>query len=197
MSLINCYILYYNVVMETKHENPQTEKEDKMDNEAIVVFTAKSVETCLEVGGTQSWVLNRANAKHCKYAILCRNANTDWGDGKEPHGTAFMIGRISDVVPSTENEARWLVKFDQYARLDKPNFWQGWRNPVRYTTLEELSFTLDDILFEQMPKIREESKKGGPSRTGSPGKLTIIEAKKALAFTFGVKPEAVEIIIHG
>jgi hypothetical protein len=31
--------------METKHENLQTEKEDKMDNEAIVVFTAKSVET--------------------------------------------------------------------------------------------------------------------------------------------------------
>ena len=168
-----------------------------MDNEAIVVFTAKSVETCLEAGGTQSWVLNRANAKHCKYVILCRNANTDWGDGKEPHGTAFMIGRISDVVPSTENEARWLVKFDQYARLDKPNFWQGWRNPVRYTTLEELSFTLDDILFEPMPKIREESKKGGTSRTGLSEKLTIIEAKKALAFTFGVKPEAVEIIIHG
>jgi len=59
---------------------------------------------------------------------------------RELHGTAFMIGRISDVVPSTETEGRWLVKFDEYARLDIPSFWQGWRNPVRYTTLEELSF---------------------------------------------------------
>lgn len=169
-----------------------------MADEVMVIFTAKSVETCLEVGGTQSWVLDRAHAKRCKYAILCRNAYTDWGDGKEPHGTAFMIGRISDVVPSTETEGRWLIKFDEYARLDMPNFWQGWRNPVRYTTFEELSFSLDGVRFKPMPEVSEEElRTTEPPRTGKPERLTIAEAKKALAATFGVKPDAVEIIIHG
>lgn len=168
-----------------------------MANDVMVIFTAKSVETCLEVGGSQSWVLNRAHAKRYKYAILCRNAHTDWGDGKEPHGTAFMIGRISDVVPSTETEGRWLVKFDEYARLDIPNFWQGWRNPVRYTTLEELSFSLNDVPFEPMPGVVDEPKTIKHTSKEMPVNLTIADAKKALAATFGVKPEAVEIIIHG
>lgn len=168
-----------------------------MADEVMVIFTAKSIETCLEVGGTQSWVLNRAHAQRCKYAILCRNAYTDWGDGKEPHGTAFLVGHISGVVPSTETEGRWLVKFDEYARLNIPNFWQGWRNPVRYTTFDELSFSLDDKTFEPVPEVIEEPKRKEPPQTGTQDKLTIAEAKKALASTFGVKPEAVEIIIHG
>lgn len=174
-----------------------------MTDEVMVIFTSKSVEWVLREGGTQSWVLDRAHAKRCKYAILCRNAHSDWGDGNEPHGTAFMIGRISDVVPCTDMEnhpppeKRWLAKFDEYALLDIPNFWQGWRNPVRYTTLEELSFSVDDVRFEPMPEVNEEPNKTEFSRTGISDKLTIAEAKKALAATFGVKPEAIEIIIHG
>lgn len=179
-------------------ENPKLRPRSKWPTkEVMVIFTAKSVETCLEVGGTQSWVLDRAHAKQCKYAILCRNAYTDWGDGKEPHGTAFMIGRVSDVVPSTETEGRWLVKFDEYARLDIPKYWRGWRNPVRYTTLEELSFSLDDVRFEPMPEGTEKPEKTEPSRKATPDRLTIAEAKKALAATFGVSQDAVEIIIHG
>jgi hypothetical protein len=168
-----------------------------MTDEVMVIFTAKSVETCLEVGGTQSWVLDRAHAKRCKYAVLCRNANTDWGDGKEPHGTAFMIGRVFDVVPSTETDGRWLVKFDEYARLDMANFWKGWRNPVRYTTLEDLSLTLDDVHFEPMPEIASPTEKAAQKPTQLSGCLTIADAKKGLAMTFGVEPTAVEIIIHG
>lgn len=168
-----------------------------MATEAMVIFTAKSVEACLEVGGSQSWVLDRSHAKRCKYAILCRNAHTDWGDGKEPHGTAFMVGHISDVVSSTENKERWLVKFDEYARIDIPNFWKGWRNPVRYTTLEDLSFSLNGKLFQPVPEGAEKPQKRVPSGIEKQGGLTIAEAKKALASTFGVEPEAVEIIIHG
>ncbi len=166
-----------------------------MATEVMVIFTAKSVESCLEVGGSQSWVLDRVHARRCKYAILCRNAHTDWGDGKEPHGTAFMVGHVSDVVPSTDPNRpdRWLIKFDEYARIDIPNFWQGWRNPIRYTTFEELSFSLEDKVFEPVPEATDEPRRREKTRTV----LTIAEAKKALAATFGVKPEAVEIIIHG
>ena len=175
----------------------RTKWPSNLDHEVIQVFTAKSVEVCLEVGGTQSWALDRVHARQCKYAVLCRNAHTDWGDGKEPHGSAFMIGRVSDVVPSMETEGRWLVKFDQYARIDIPNLWEGWRNPVRYTNLKELGISLDDVQFEPMPQMSEEPKKPEPEAPQlSPG-LTIAEAKKGLALTFGVKIEEIEIIIRG
>ncbi|MGO9952156.1 MAG: hypothetical protein ACLPN1_08080 [Dissulfurispiraceae bacterium] len=169
-----------------------------MNDETMVIFTAKSIEDCFRFGGSQSWVLDRVNAKRCTYAVLCRNAhNKRFGGGKEPHGTAFLIGHISDVVPSTEVNGRWLVKFDQYALLDIPNFWHGWRNPVRYTTLEELALSLDDLHFEPMPEIARESAMSAPIGANVSGGMTIAEAKKGLAIAFGVEPEAVEIIIHG
>jgi hypothetical protein len=168
-----------------------------MAEEVLVVFTAKSVETCLEVGGTQSWVLTPARARRCRYAVLCRNTNKDWCEGEEPHGTAFMIGRISGVVPSTETPGRWLVTFNEYARIDIPNVWQGWRNPVRYATLDELSLGLDGVRFEPMPQASKEAEKAKPVAARAPVKLTITEAKEGLALAFGVKPDAIEIIIHG
>lgn len=169
-----------------------------MNDEVMVIFTAKSVEVCLEVGGSQSWVLKPARARLCKYAVLCRNAHHEFlRGGKEPHGTAFMIGRVSDVVPSTETDERWLVKFDEYAVLDIPDFWKGWRNPVRYTTLKELALSLDDVRFEPMPEIAEKPAQAKPVPSHLSGTLTIADAKKGLALAFGVKPEAVEIIIHG
>lgn len=172
-----------------------------MTEEVLAVFTSKSVEAILEVGGTQSWKLDRGHAKRCCYAVLCRNAYTDWGDGKEPHGTAFMIGLIADVVPTAENDGRWLVTFDQYARIDLPNVWKGWRNPVRYTTLEELGVKLEDIQFQLMPPIDANAKATHDTfshlENDNEFRLTISEAKLGLAKTFGVSPDAIEITIRG
>lgn len=168
-----------------------------MAEKVMAVFTAKSVERCLKAGGTQSWVLDRANARHCRYAVLCRNAHSDWGDGNEPHGTAFMVGRISDVVASTETEGRWLVKFDEYAVIDAPEIWKGWRNPVRYTTLEELGLSLNGVDFQPVPIRNQESEAKEPSAPRIPANLSIAEAKSALAATFGVKPDAIEITVRG
>ena len=172
-----------------------------MNEEVLTVFTAQSVERCLKVGGTQSWKLDRGHAKRCRYAILCRNAYTNWGDGKEPHGTAFMIGRIADVVPSSDNKDRWLVTFDQYARIDLPNIWKGWRNPVRYTTFEELGVSLEGIQFQPMPPVEDNPKAehvaSSHRKDGSQPHLTIAGAKQELARTYGVSPDAIEITIRG
>lgn len=168
-----------------------------MSEEVVTVLTAKSVETCLGVGGTQAWALDRAHARRCRYAVLCQNTKTDWGDGTAPHGSAFMVGRIKDVVPSTETEDRWLITFDQYALIDVPNVWQGWRNPVRYTTLEELGVSLDGVRFEPMPPKPEPLEVAEAPIARPATMLTIAEAKRALAATFGVGPEAIEITIRG
>jgi hypothetical protein len=166
-----------------------------MPEESMVILTAKSADTMLAVRGTQSWVLDRAHAKQCKYVVLCQNAHSDWGDGKEPHGKAFMVGRVDDVVPSTETKDRWLVTFSEYALIDKPDTWGGWRNPVRYTSLEELGIDPRKLEFKQMPPVEEPNENAASSKH-SQG-LTIAQAKEALAQTFGVPPDAIEITIRG
>jgi hypothetical protein len=60
--------------------------------------------------------LNPAHAESCRYAVLCRNPDADWR-GKELHKTAFMIGRISPVIPSTETPGRSPVAFGRGEEL--------------------------------------------------------------------------------
>lgn len=170
-----------------------------MTHKAIVVFTAKSVERLLEEGGSSSWVLDRYNARAHEFIVCTRNAHADWTEGDEAHGSAFLIGRIGDVVPSPSDAGRWLVKFSEYTRVNLPDIWKGWRNPVRYTTLEELGIDLSSLDFETMPppkpqQVREQIKEKDQSKER---RLTIEEAKRGLSLTFGVSPDAIEIIIRG
>lgn len=169
-----------------------------MTDEVVAVLTYKSVKTCLEVGGTQSWALDRAHAMRCRYAVLCRNGRHPEVEDTKPHKTAFMVGKIDDVVPSGDHDGRWLITFSEYAEIDMPDVWKGGRNPVSYTTLEALKVSLDGVEFKPMPTRDKALPQPDRQATASPpAMLTIAEAKKALAATFGVKPDAVEITIRG
>ena len=101
------------------------------------------------------------------------------------------------TLPSTETEGRWLVKFDEYVILDEPGVWKGWRNPVRYTTWVELGISLQGRNFQPMPERPKSAADTEFSTSKTLTKLTIAEAKRLLAETFGVKPEAVEITVRG
>jgi hypothetical protein len=163
-----------------------------MEN-VLQVLTFKSVETILATGGTQSWALDRSRAKACKYAVCCRNANTRDSEGNEAHGSAFLVGLVSDVVPSTETEDRWLVRFSKYALVTVADQWEG-RNPVRFYTVDDYAGHIDfdaiDWLPMPLPKATE-------SKVGGTTAMTIVEAKLALSKTFGVDPSAIEITIRG
>ncbi|RUV00688.1 hypothetical protein EOB36_15955 [Mesorhizobium sp. M6A.T.Cr.TU.017.01.1.1] len=172
-------------------------------NRAIAVLTFKSREHILSVGGTCSWALNRAHARKYDFAVCTRNANTRSAEGPESHGAAFLIGRISDVVTSPENPDRWLLQFSEYAEVAIPNTWgKGWRNPVRYTTLEDLGIDVNGLVFQPMPEPTPGSEVGtaqsgaASEEGGQPLKLTIAEAKEGLSAMFGVPVEAVEITIR-
>jgi hypothetical protein len=164
---------------------------------AIAVFTGKSTDHIITDKGSQSWVLDRNNALHCEYLVCCRSG-INWVEGPEPQGSAFLVGRISDVVPSTEIEGRWLIKISAFARVSIPSVWQGWRNPVRYTDLASLGVDPNTLTFESMPKPVTAVQQVPASETKpASNPLTINEAKRGLALTFGVSEEAIEITIHG
>jgi hypothetical protein len=171
--------------------------EIEMTENVLQVLTSKGTQTILETGGTQSWALDRARAMKCEYAVLCRNANTREAEGKEAHGSAFMVGRIIDVVPSTDTDGRWLVLFSEYAVINVAAQWEG-RNPVHFYTTDDYGDDIDfaRLKWEPMP---DHATPVPAARAPAPAKkrLTMAEAKAGLAETFGVDPSDIEITIRG
>lgn len=79
-----------------------------------------------------------------------------------------------------------------------PNLWDHGRNPVRYTSLVDLGIDPVKLAWESMPMAAPRPALAPATvTTATSASLTIAEAKRALAVTFGVKPEAVEITIRG
>lgn len=170
--------------------------------DCIAVFTARSPGRIVEEGGSQAWVLNPARAKLCKFLVCTQNLHNpdhNFSDATEPHGSAFLVAKIAGIQESKEDNAagRWLITISQYARIEKREVWKGWRNPVRYCDIRELGINPDKLEFKPVPNAAAPaSTDAGRTRPAAAG-LTISEAKKGLAATFGVKPEEVEIIIRG
>jgi hypothetical protein len=174
------------------------------NDDAVIVFTSKSVKTLLEEGGTSKWRLDPTHARQCTYSVCTRNA---YGDadvpGPEPHGAAFLIGKNKDVVPapSKHHGPRFLIRFSEYALVDMPGVWKGNHNPVAYKTLEELGIDPTILKWQPMPEstgVPEAVHVATlPKSTGGVQPLTMSDAKNGLALTFGVAPEAIEITIRG
>jgi hypothetical protein len=169
----------------------------KEDQDAIVVLTSETVETILTNGGTGGWVLSPKTAGTCKYVVCCRKSA--WNNKKEgilPR-TAFLIGLISGLrkKPDSENgrnQPRFLIELSEYDTFEKADVWKEGRNPVSYKTLQALGIDLRGLKFKPMP-VPASAKSEGPGGAS----MTITEAKKALAASFGVSPDDVEIIIRG
>jgi hypothetical protein len=170
---------------------------------SIVVFTAKSVERILREGGTSAWRVDRNHARQCEFAVCTRNANAEWVEGTEPHHSAFLIGKILDVVPcqpTPENgegdEGRYLIQFSEFARLSTPDVWKGDRNPIKYSMTDKLGIDLAKLNWEKMPEavVVPEALARPGLREARP--LTMADAKNGLALTLGIAPEAIEITIR-
>ena len=163
----------------------------------IVVFTGKSFEKILREGGSQAWKLDPARARRCKWLVCTQNARNyeDYADGAAPHGSAFLVGRISRIRPATDpgGEDRWLIEIDEYARIDQPKVWGGERNPVRYTNLAALGIDLEGVEFKKLERATTAAAATAAAVDG----LTIAQAKAGLAATYGVTADSIEIVIRG
>jgi hypothetical protein len=169
-----------------------------MSHNAVTVFTGRGPAAILREGGTQAWVLDPKRTRLCEFAVCTQNRkskNHQWHP-TEPHGAAFLVGRISEVVPSPEDrEGRWLIRFSEYARVQIPDVWPGTRNPVWYTTLEELKIDPAFLTFEPMPEVEAPSAPDEPPSQIRP--LNLVEAKQGLAAHFGVSMDDITITIKG
>jgi hypothetical protein len=171
----------------------------KDDQLAVVLFTSETVETILSQGGTRGWVLSPKKAGTRKYVVCCRKPA--WNNKKEgiAHRAAFLIGLIAGLhkKPDSENDRnqpRFLIELSEYATLERAEVWnKEGRNPVSYKTLKELGVDLRGLKFKPMPTPAPSAKWGEIGNAP----MTIAEAKKALAATFGVSVDDVEITIRG
>ena len=168
-----------------------------LSDNVLAVLTFKSVDTILECGGTQSLVLDRQRAKTCKYAVVCRNAYHEKKEGDELHGHAFIIGKIKDVVPSTDTKGRWLVLCSDYASGDFGYQWEG-RNPVAYGSTDHYEgsadfkkIDFDALTFKPMPELGQVE-----DAVDIVHGLSLAEAKAAVAARYEVDPVMVEICVR-
>jgi hypothetical protein len=170
----------------------------KEEQLAVVVLTSEPIETILIHRGSGDWVLSPKKAGTCKYVICCRKAA--WNNKKEGIApqAAFLIGLIAGLhkQPDSENDRgqpRFRIEMSEYATFERPGVWKKSRNPVSYKTLKTLGIDLRGLKFKPMPAPIASAKPGEPSS----GMMTIADAKKALAASFGVSPEDIEITIRG
>ena len=170
---------------------------DASTSDAIAVFTGKSVETLLSDAGSGSWLLNEKHARRQRYLVCVRNApNAEAGAG-EPHGSAFMVGKVSGLVrlAPVRGIDRWRIAISEYALHDgREDVWHGRRNPVRYATLGEFGIDPEALTFKPVPEGDPVDHRP-PLMTESVRKLTIPEAKAGLAATLGISPDQIEITI--
>lgn len=166
-----------------------------INDEAVIVFTAKSTEQIINEGGSSAWRLDRTRAHFCGFVVCTRNAKSEWVAGLETHHAAFLIGKLKDVVPSPEYKGRYILRFSEYAIVDFPNVWNGERNPIKYSTLHDIGIDPSGLKWQPMPEPREAAPDVTHRNHSTP--LSLSEAKERLAHTFGVSPAAIEIIVRG
>ena len=170
-----------------------------MPTSVLVVFTARGKETILAEGGSQAWSLNPANARKCEYVICVQNRGfkDDWGSASAPHKTAFLIGKISAIVPSTEqgSEGRFMIQISDFSEINIPDSWDGLRNPVHYSTLDKFIIDISNVDFHPVVKATVMEVTHSTQEDSAP--MTIEAAKKRLAATFGVSPSNIDITIRG
>jgi hypothetical protein len=163
---------------------------------ALVVFTSRSIIELERTGGSQAWRLRPANAKAATYLVCARNRKSDRNEGTEEHGEGFMVARITGIVPAPEGGGRFMVTFDEWAPIKLPGLWQFGRNPIHYANLDELDIDLAKLKFKPRKKSHQELP-ATAGKTPAAGPLTIEQAKRGLAATFGVSVDAIEITIRG
>jgi hypothetical protein len=157
-------------------------------------------------GGSRAWVLNPKRARGCSYVVCAWNPAGEHaeGSGGRQHGVAYLVAPIASIEPAPppEDPKRFIIRFNMFAEISKTNAWNHQRNPVFYTTLQDLGIDLNELTFSAMPTQAAPSTSRIPDAAftrsdGIVAPLTIAAAKRGLAAHYGIDPTGIEIIIRG
>ena len=146
-------------------------------NTAIQTLTENDLDTILARGGDFDWTLNQDNAKSCRFLVCTSSTGAN-------RGSSFMVGKISSIEPSPDRDKKKIICISEFAVIDLPNQWPRQRNPVRYTTLDDLGIDPSKLSFQKVTVTKSNS-------------LTIAQAKAGLSDHYGVSPDNIEITIKG
>ncbi|MNR11083.1 hypothetical protein D3C85_1273670 [compost metagenome] len=179
---------------------------EKLDHTpCLAVFTCRGTQRILREGGSQAWRLSTSHSSKMRYIVCIQNRNLDWGNASHPHGTAFLVGKISGVESLKEDsngDIRKIVNISEYAEVDVPNCWVGGRNPIAYMKLSDFGLSLDELTFKPVPVLNdlEPQSDNGPVAEDELAEdqegLTIEQAKRGLAIGLGIRLEQIEILIR-
>jgi hypothetical protein len=170
--------------------------EDKKPD-TVMMFCGKSLKTFQQAGGCGDWKLDKDRAIRKRYVVAVRNHHAEWSEFDVPHGVAWFVGTVEDVVEAPGG--RWLVKVGQYARINVRRDW-GSRNPVAYIRLEELGVDPDKLDWKDFLDGDKQVDVGASTPVapalGGIQPLTFDQAKQGLAAAMGIRPEQIEITIR-
>ena len=187
-------------------------------HQAVVTFTARGSNRIIQEGGSQSWKLNIERMKNVEFLVCTQNIhNGPWGGMDHPHRSAFLVGRVSGVIPSTDTPGRWMIAISEFARVNIPEVWDKSRFPVRYTTLEDLGIDPTKLEFEPLPPrpdatppeddeadhaeipppiIVSPPPVGGEVSHSSGIVRSVADAKQVLSRILGVGPDSIDITVR-
>lgn len=154
-----------------------------------MVLTSERLDDIIARGGSGDWKANSGEVSKRLYWVGAFNARrSSHREGDPEHGHAFLIGKVSHV--SRVGNGRVLIHLSEYSKLEaqSPSWPRGAMNPVRYMSVHELRTLGIDLnkipgwtAMKAEPEVRP---------------LSIEDAKKGLALTFGVTTDSIEIIIR-
>ena len=199
------------------------------NRKVFAVYTSHGLQDFEVFGGTARWKAVPQKVRQCKYVVCVKKQGEMQGGFGNPYvapGTAFLIGRISDVREvavgdpqfymgdAYEAPGRYLVRFDEYAEISLPDFWTRSQNPIAYRPEAELLNLLsirdlEDLDFKPLRKASDAEIVSYKDRLPTKPKahafyqvghsapcLTIPQARQGLARQFGVAEENIEITIR-
>ncbi|MBW4092238.1 MAG: hypothetical protein HIU82_14175 [Proteobacteria bacterium] len=183
-----------------------------MSDPVILIHTVEGLDAIINNGGSGYWHASRWRWKEFQYVCLCQNllkAQAEavawaFATGKHPHNSAFLVGRLKDLVEWEDNEDeawRGIFKFSEYALIDPlPNVWPGLRHPLYYgTTLQEIGIDPASLSWQPMPPTPAREPRAEPAKVAVnkpvPPTGVLADVTQFAAERLGVSPEVVEITI--
>ncbi len=171
--------------------------------EVLTVLTSKSASHMIADGGSQSWKIGRRRAARCAYVVCVRHQQGPYkAEGNEPHKHAFLVGRVSGVVPASDSPDRLRVEFSEYALVNGPLIPLYSSSPTQYfPSLASIGIDEHALQWRAMDEMPDDTTANDAPKDGGDGDSistisVFTQAKKLIADSLHVPLSAVEITVR-